>query len=122
VQRLANILAFERRCIRSSFVAQVCRTLPRYAFTCAPCWRGASTLSMRQAICETLHCGTVDYSGGLAPVSREADSSGGASVGASGSTAAGSGNGTSVRTTTVLHTLSCSPCLRGSKPAHRYPM
>ncbi len=28
VQRLANILAFERRCIRSSFVAQVRRTLP----------------------------------------------------------------------------------------------
>jgi len=29
--------------------------LSRYAFTCAPCWRGASTLSMRQAISETLH-------------------------------------------------------------------
>src|SRR5512141_2824810 len=28
VQRLANTLAFERRCIRSSFVAQVRRTLP----------------------------------------------------------------------------------------------
>ena len=28
VQRLANILAFERRCIRSSFVALVRRTLP----------------------------------------------------------------------------------------------
>jgi len=28
VQRIANILAFERRCIRSSFVAQVRRTLP----------------------------------------------------------------------------------------------
>jgi len=28
VQRLANILSFERRCIRSSFVAQVRRTLP----------------------------------------------------------------------------------------------
>ncbi len=27
VQRLANTLAFERRCIRSSFVAQVRRTL-----------------------------------------------------------------------------------------------
>ena len=55
VQRLANTLAFERRCIRSGFVAQVRRTLSRYAFTCAPCRRGASTLSMRQAICETLH-------------------------------------------------------------------
>src|SRR5512134_184380 len=29
--------------------------LSRYAFTCAPCWRGASTLSMRQAIYATLH-------------------------------------------------------------------
>jgi len=28
VQRLTNTLAFERRCIRSSFVAQVRRTLP----------------------------------------------------------------------------------------------
>jgi len=28
VQRLANTLAFERRCIRSSFVALVRRTLP----------------------------------------------------------------------------------------------
>ena len=28
VQRFANTLAFERRCIRSSFVAQVRRTLP----------------------------------------------------------------------------------------------
>ena len=28
VQRLANILAFERRCIRSSFVSLVRRTLP----------------------------------------------------------------------------------------------
>jgi len=24
-------------------------------------------------------------------------------------------------TTTVPHTLSCRPCLRGSKAAHRYP-
>ena len=54
VQRLANTLAFERRCIRSSFVAQFA-VLSRYAFTCAPCWRGASALSVLQAICETLH-------------------------------------------------------------------
>ena len=54
VQRLANILAFERRCIRSSSLRSFA-VLSQYAFTCAPCWRGASTLSMRQAICETLH-------------------------------------------------------------------
>jgi hypothetical protein len=54
VQRLANILAFERRCIRSSFVALLA---PYFTvrLSRAPCWRGASTLSMRQAICETLH-------------------------------------------------------------------
>ena len=55
VQRLANTLAFERRCIRSSVVAQVRRTLPVRLHLRAEARRGASTLSMRQAICETLH-------------------------------------------------------------------
>ena len=54
VQRLANILAFERRCIRSSFVALLAPYLT-VRLSRAPCWRGASTLSMRQAIYETLH-------------------------------------------------------------------
>jgi hypothetical protein len=43
--RLVNMLAFERRCIRSSFVVLPAAYRPvRLGPT--PCWRGASTLSM----------------------------------------------------------------------------
>jgi hypothetical protein len=67
VHRLANTLAFERRCIRSSFVALLATrgTLLVYSprktgvsppiLSRAPCWRGASTLSVLQAIYETVH-------------------------------------------------------------------
>src|SRR5512141_1415664 len=73
VQLLANTLAFERRCIRSSFVALVRRTLPVRLHSCAslarridapPTQQQAASrgtprilpgASMRQVICETLH-------------------------------------------------------------------
>jgi len=54
VQRLANILAFERRCIRSSFVAQVRRTLPVRLHSRALLARRIDALDA-QAIYETLH-------------------------------------------------------------------
>src|SRR4030065_2527503 len=67
VHRLANTLAFERRCIRSSFVALLATRGTLLIFSAnkpgvsppilsrAPCWRGASTLSGRQAIYDTVH-------------------------------------------------------------------
>ena len=54
VQRLANTLAFERRCIRSSFVAQVRRTLPVRLHLRALLARRINALDA-QVICETLH-------------------------------------------------------------------
>jgi hypothetical protein len=54
VQRLANILAFERRCIRSSIVAQVRRTLPVRLHLRALLARRIDALDA-QAIYETLH-------------------------------------------------------------------
>jgi hypothetical protein len=54
VQRLANTLAFDRRCIRSSFVAQVRRTLPVRLHLRALLVRRIDALDA-QAICETLH-------------------------------------------------------------------
>jgi hypothetical protein len=54
VHRLANILAFERRCIRSGFVALSHRTF-KYGSVVRLAGRGASTFSVLQAICETVH-------------------------------------------------------------------
>ncbi|OGP33451.1 MAG: hypothetical protein A2X88_08625 [Deltaproteobacteria bacterium GWC2_65_14] len=54
VHRLANTLAFERRCLRASFVALLHHT-QRYASVARLAGRGASTLSVRQAIYETVH-------------------------------------------------------------------
>ncbi|MDO8737856.1 hypothetical protein, partial [Candidatus Deferrimicrobium sp.] len=54
VQRLANTLAFERRCIRSSFVALVRRTLPVRLHYRALLARRIDALDA-QVICETLH-------------------------------------------------------------------
>jgi hypothetical protein len=68
VQRLANTLAFERRCIRSSFVAQVRRTLPVRLHLRALLARRIDALDA-SAICETLHYppGTLSR----APTSKE---------------------------------------------------
>jgi hypothetical protein len=81
VHRLANILAFERRCIRSGFVVPLkpgkhhgigCQGAPqgsalhpgmgqlprrtfKYASVARLAGRGASTFSVLQAICETVH-------------------------------------------------------------------
>jgi hypothetical protein len=54
VHRLVNILAFERRCIHSGFVALPHRTL-KYVSVVRLAGRGASTFSVLQAIYETVH-------------------------------------------------------------------
>jgi hypothetical protein len=54
VCRLANILAFDRRRIRTGFVALPCRTF-KYASVVRLAGSGASSFSVLQAICETVH-------------------------------------------------------------------
>jgi len=54
MDRFANMAAFERRCIRSSFVALPRRTL-QVRLGRAPRWRGASTLSVRRPLSEPDH-------------------------------------------------------------------
>jgi hypothetical protein len=54
VHRFANILAFERRFIRSGIVALPRRTF-KYASVVRLAGRGASTFSVLQDICEPVH-------------------------------------------------------------------
>jgi hypothetical protein len=55
VHRLTNTLAFERRCIHASFVALLAPYSDGYASVARLAGRGASTLSVLQAICEKVH-------------------------------------------------------------------
>jgi hypothetical protein len=54
VHRIVNILAFERRCIRSGIVALPRRTF-KYVSVARLAGRGASTFSVLQAIYDTVH-------------------------------------------------------------------